>query len=201
MATTFRQIYDNPPRGAFRIENDTSTSAAPSNTPFPDNAIPNEVVRFPSLPRRLVTWAEDYLNDIEQGPDAQFQIFTDYITKKLRCSAARPECMIIELFFPVKCWTDTFIQEADQLPNNTIQHVTCERIDGIPMVRKLVRGDQARLVIEYTSTNVFDNYCHSIRKLASQRGSLHFDESGRATGAQSILIKVSWTGAHFYRKL
>ena len=93
----------------------------------------------------------------------------------------------------IEIWSSEFVASADNVPPEAIRFEECGQVNGVRSDWKWTRKDKTRMIVEHRGKEVFNNYCHQIRSLATSNASLGFGNSGSITGASSILTKVSAT--------
>ena len=190
MATTsFRQLYDHPPRGTIQGAHASSRTTGDFHHAIYSTLMPNEIVDAPGLARDLVSWAQGYLNQIQHAPGQQFIQSAALISNQLDHSQSGNEGTITSLYArTIETWSYEFVASADNVPPEAI------RFEERGSDWEWTRADGTRMLVEHKGSEVFNHYCHQIRSLATSNASLGYGEfGGSITGASSILVKVSPT--------
>lgn len=195
MATTsFRQLYDHPPRGTIQAAHAGSRTTGDFHHAIYSTLMPNEIVDAPGLAGDLVSWAQGYLNQIQHAPGPQLVQTAALISSQLDRSQSGNEGTITSLYArTIETWSSEFVASADNVPPEAIRFEECGRVNGVRSDWKWTRDDEVRMIVEHKGREVFNNYCHQIRSLATSNAPLGFGNSGSITGASSILVKVSPT--------
>lgn len=195
MATTsFRHLYDHPPRGTVQDTHAGSRTTGDFHHAICSTLMPNEIVDAPGLARDLVSWAQGYLDQIQHAPGPQLVQSAALISNQLDRSQSGNEGTITSLYArTIETWSSEFVASADNVPPEAIRFEKCGLVNGVRSEWKWTKHDGTRMIVEHKGREVFNNYCHQIRSLATSNTSLGFRDSGSIEGASSILVKVSST--------
>lgn len=156
--------------------------------------MPNEIVDAPGLAGDLIRWAQGYLDQIQHAAGPQLVQSAALISNQLDRSQTRNEGTITSLYARmIETWSSEFVASVDNVPPEAIRFEECGQVNGVRSDWKWTRNDKTRMIVEHRGKEVFNNYCHQIRSLATSNASLGFGNSGSITGASSILTKVSAT--------
>lgn len=195
MATTsFRHLYDHPPRGTIQDTHAGIRTTGDFHHDLGSTLTPNEIVDAPGLAGDLIRWAQGYLNQIQHAPGPQLVHLAASTSNQLGRSQSGNEGTITSLYArTIETWSSEFIASADNVPLEAIRFEECGQVNGVRSDWKWTRNDKTRMIVQHKGREVFNNYCHQIRSLATSNASLGFGNSGSVTGASSILTKVSAT--------
>ncbi|PGH15593.1 hypothetical protein AJ79_02375 [Helicocarpus griseus UAMH5409] len=157
--------------------------------------IPNAIVDAPKLPQLLVKWAQKYLDDLRHQPSAGLLQYANYVSNAFDRSEAGNEGSVMCLYsVAIETWSAKFVEDAYLLSFRAIRLVGCISDSALYSNNwQWIRNGEVRMVVEHKGRMAFETFGQEIRKLATaNNGSgspLSLDISGRADGAQAILIK------------
>lgn len=195
MDTSFRQLFDHPPRGNIHDVDASTRTTGDFHRPLPSTLMPNKIVDAPQLANDIVRWAQGYLNHVQRAPGQQLLQLAASISTQLDRSQSGNEGTITTLYTrAVETWSSEFVAAADNVSPRNIRFEQCGQVNSVRSDWKWVRDNETRMIVEHKGREVFNRYCDPIRSLAINSEALGSGDSGGSiTGASSILVKVSPT--------
>lgn len=204
MTTSFRYLYDNPPRGVIQGGHASTTSTAALTHHLDTNLIPNEIVAADNLPTDLVQWAQAYLNNIQHQPASRLVNAIELVSSHFDRAHAGNEGTVTSLYAQaIQGWSVDFVEEADQLPFGTVRFEECPQTTGVRTDWQWRRDNESRIVVEHKGRLVFERFSGRIRSLAlanqSTGSRINPGTSGVLANEEAIIANVCQTTSFLQR--